>query len=399
MAKAAKNQLNRKMSLKKVSRPAAVTCAASRAPFNRPIDMPMVASIEDARVHITDNFELPASYGVTNITLVARDPYWIYAYWDISEASFGEAMKELGLDFNHAKMTLRMYDVTRIDFNGENANSSFDLDVGHARSWYINLWKDNVSYCAEIGMKTLTGRFHSFARSKVSATPRANMSARREEVWMKVVDKEIKAPYAKYDIAQDRSVLAKETSPEIRSRRAKRIFLTGEDIKAYYYGLSPTLREIVMGRTKNGVRARDLKQEDLVLRSKSVSLTEIILGEKGASQRLLIGSSAWRTISEIAPGSSENMARGASEHMSEIRNRKFFFEIGTELIVYGRTEPDAMVLLGDKKVTLRPDGTFSMRFALPDGKVPLDFAAISGDRVERREITTQVERLKTQHNP
>ncbi|MCX5687566.1 MAG: Rho termination protein, partial [Candidatus Omnitrophica bacterium] len=56
------------------------------------------------------------------------------------------------------------------------------------------------------------------------------------------------------------------------------------------------------------------------------------------------------------------------------------------------TEPDAEVRLGDKKVDLRPDGTFSMRFALPDGKINLPFAATSSDKVETRKITTNVER-------
>lgn len=442
MAKATKNQLIRKRSRKPartiLRSPGYEKIVAEERGL---VDMPGSASIEDARNPITDSFELPATYGITGITLVARDPYWIYAYWDISQASFEEAKKALGLDFSHAKMTLRMYDVTCIEFNGENANSSFDLDVGHARNWCINLWRDNVSYCAEIGMKTLTGRFHSFARSNVASTPRANMSWRREEIWMKVTDKDVKAPFANYDIsrtgpkegndtgntsatrqeikpearsqnsdaaeakvqgakaAEVKKILAEDPCPVSRSRRAKRIFLTDDDIKAYYYGLSPALREIMLGRNKKRDSAYGIGSECFHLKFNNPSLTEILLGKEGASKRLPAGSSAELTASEIAPGASENLARGASEHMPGARGRRFFFEIGTELIVYGRTEPDAMVLLGDKKVALRPDGTFSMRFALPDGKVPLDFAAISGDRVERREIATAVDRSKTQYNP
>ena len=89
---------------------------------------------------------------------------------------------------------------------------------------------------------------------------------------------------------------------------------------------------------------------------------------------------------------SENIHGGASEFVYPSKKRQFFFEIGAELIVYGRTEHDAEVKLGDKKVGLRPDGTFSMRFALPDGKIALPFAATSKDKIDTRKITTEVER-------
>lgn len=101
-------------------------------------------------------------------------------------------------------------------------------------------------------------------------------------------------------------------------------------------------------------------------------------------------------------GSSEETAGGASESFQgaseqNAKGRKFFFELGTELIVYGRTEPDAQVWWGEKKITLRSDGTFGMRLALPDGRIPLGFTAESGDKVEQREISTGVEREKTRY--
>src|SRR5262249_16795996 len=49
------------------------------------------------------------------------------------------------------------------------------------------------------------------------------------------------------------------------------------------------------------------------------------------------------------------------------KNRKFWFQLDAELIVYGATEPRARVTLQGEPVKLRPDGTFTMRFSLPDG--------------------------------
>jgi hypothetical protein len=72
--------------------------------------------------------------------------------------------------------------------------------------------------------------------------------------------------------------------------------------------------------------------------------------------------------------------------------RGFWFVIGTELIVYGATEPDATVTCQGRPVTLRSDGTFTLRFALPDGGQTFPCTAISLDRANAITITTHVER-------
>ncbi len=72
--------------------------------------------------------------------------------------------------------------------------------------------------------------------------------------------------------------------------------------------------------------------------------------------------------------------------------RKFFFKLDAELIVYGATEPSAKVMIQGEPITLRPDGTFTMRFSLPDGRQILPAVAYSGDGVEERTIVLAVER-------
>jgi hypothetical protein len=74
------------------------------------------------------------------------------------------------------------------------------------------------------------------------------------------------------------------------------------------------------------------------------------------------------------------------------KSRKFFFNIDAELIVYGATEPSAKVMIQGEPVQLRPDGTFTMRYSLPDGRQILPAVAYSGDGVEERTIVLAVER-------
>jgi hypothetical protein len=67
--------------------------------------------------------------------------------------------------------------------------------------------------------------------------------------------------------------------------------------------------------------------------------------------------------------------------------RGFRLVVETELIVYGATEPDAKVTVQGRSINLKSDGTFSLRFALPNGKQVIPVKAVSADRVEERTIT------------
>jgi hypothetical protein len=79
--------------------------------------------------------------------------------------------------------------------------------------------------------------------------------------------------------------------------------------------------------------------------------------------------------------------------------RKFWFQLDAELIVYGATEPSARVTLQGEPVKLRSDGTFTMRFSLPDSRQIIPAVAASGDGVEERTIVLAVERNTKQLEP
>ena len=89
---------------------------------------------------------------------------------------------------------------------------------------------------------------------------------------------------------------------------------------------------------------------------------------------------------------SPGMASMASPVKKAPKERKFWLVVNTELIVYGATEPDAKVTIQNRPLRLRPDGTFSVRFALPDGKQVIPVKAVSSDGLEERTITPVVTR-------
>jgi uncharacterized protein len=79
--------------------------------------------------------------------------------------------------------------------------------------------------------------------------------------------------------------------------------------------------------------------------------------------------------------------------------KKFFFQLDAELIVYGATQPNSRVTLQGEPVKLRPDGTFTMRFSLPDGRQIIPAVASSADGVEERTVVLAVERNTRQLEP
>ena len=76
--------------------------------------------------------------------------------------------------------------------------------------------------------------------------------------------------------------------------------------------------------------------------------------------------------------------------------KKFHFDIDAELIVYGKTDPSAHVTLQNEPVKLRPDGTFTMLFSLPDSRQIIPAVATIADGSEERTIVLAVER-NTKH--
>lgn len=81
------------------------------------------------------------------------------------------------------------------------------------------------------------------------------------------------------------------------------------------------------------------------------------------------------------------------------KEREFRLWVAAELIIYGATEPDARLTVQGKEMKLRGDGSFTMRFALPDGKIEIPVTAVSADRIEERTIETSVDKKSKSKKP
>ncbi|MFP4472638.1 MAG: DUF4912 domain-containing protein [Candidatus Omnitrophota bacterium] len=342
-----------------------------------------------------DSEAMPESYGSTSVVLIARDPRWIHAYWEIAPSSIEEVRARYGKSVDRAVKVLRMYDVTMINFDGRNANHIFDIEVGDANNWYVNLPNDHVSYCADIGLLTPESDFFTLARSNFVTTPRAHVSPRKELVWMAVEPGAEPTAFV-YD-GEDPALETGKTSVP------SDVVIGEAHIRDYYSRVFPLLRRVLMRHaSEEGATAQSavdaalqyIEDQDMMAYD---YFRRILLGaseemmEKGRMGEEGIGGIS---SEELAPSS----WGGASEEGAPGPQSGFFFELGTELIVYGRTEPDAKVEWGGKPIMLREDGTFTLRMALPtDTHIPLDFTAVKYDGRHRRSINTAAQRDSTEY--
>ena len=99
------------------------------------------------------------------ITLLARDPNWLYVYWDISEEKSRAFMSELGEElWGRSVPSLKVTNITK--------NESFFVRINEfSDNWYINVQDPNNMYVVEIGRKISEHLFIGFLSSNSAVTP------------------------------------------------------------------------------------------------------------------------------------------------------------------------------------------------------------------------------------
>ena len=74
------------------------------------------------------------------------------------------------------------------------------------------------------------------------------------------------------------------------------------------------------------------------------------------------------------------------------KEEAFSFDVDTEMVVFGTTDPDAHVMLGGSPVKVGPDGTFTIRMSMQDGRQVLPVVSSSGDGRQQQTIILAIER-------
>ena len=101
----------------------------------------------------------------------------------------------------------------------------------------------------------------------------------------------------------------------------------------------------------------------------------------------------------VPTASGQNMSgAGFSGDVAPVKPRKFWLVADAELIVYGATEPDATVTIGDRKIKLNSDGTFRFQMSFQDGVIDYPIKAVAIDGEQTRSVHMNFERETPSRN-
>lgn len=306
-----------------------------------------------------ESFELPESYGTGEMTVTARDPYWIYAAWDLT-------LKQIRHYNNlsaHGNMVLRVY--------ADRAEGMPKKEIHlypHSRDWFIKVDEPGLTYVIALGYYDKNGVFVNVAISSPVKTPQPLvLKVPVEDV---VVEKQIEEPRAVGTAPEQ--VLTMEQAPLVEQTTTEKSLAATIPEQAGEQPIllpSPKEQAILVAMSLPFVQKGSVE---------FVKQKEKAAPEKQAEKQII-----------TLPSSIEF---GISSPTKQPEERKFWFNIQAEIIIYGATEPDATVEIAGEKVKLRPDGTFTLRFALPDGFYRLLASATSADGKDVRLVNLEFSR-------
>lgn len=103
--------------------------------------------------------QLPKSYGVDTLFLVARDPHWLFCYWDVDWSRYPAAMMREGVCKFFIKLTSPGLAERFLEISPD------------APNWYIPVERASADYVAEIGFFDTRGDWKKIVTSAEARTP------------------------------------------------------------------------------------------------------------------------------------------------------------------------------------------------------------------------------------
>lgn len=300
--------------------------------------------------------ELPDSYGTTRLFLIARDPGWLYAYWDMT----GQQMADARKCASDGRLVLRL-------FEKNHSKPLQELTLHHdSRNWYISGVRSSTTYSTQIGYWRQDGHFHIINQSRETITPSAVVSADTTAQFATIP---IDVPYEELisiirSYGQSGEQLA-EALHRIQAQGAPLPFKVGVEVGPWTTEQATALEQELGGD---------------ILRRTQMGSFEI---------------SEWlrrRLLEELGMSSGMFSPGGASWSAAPGAGKGFWFAVNAELIIYGATEPGAKVTVDGKPITLKDDGTFHFHYSFPDGKYHLPVVAVSATGDDQRAVELDFER-------
>jgi hypothetical protein len=347
---------------------------------------------------------LPDAYGTRRLFVAARDPHWLYAYWDLSEDE-AQLYRSFARD---GQLALNV----RTEPAGNETLPRVAFPPG-ARSWFIQVGQADTEFMVELGYEDAGGSWQVVAVAPAVRTPREAMAAAGATEFTTIpVDVPFGTILAKVkEIVQE----AASVAPPAPAPRPATPSAAPPAAPLRPVELAPIV-EVIAQLREEGFRDLPRPAEAparvwtpaqeralaAVLRLDelhrvwvgSQDLTAMVQARLGQPGVTAAGPAGGASQPAPAGGQPLGVSSGAAP-MPPAPARGFWFNVNAELVIYGATEPDATLTVGGRVVPLRPDGTFSLRFALPDGEYALPAVAVAAAGDDRRTAGLEFRRRTT----
>ncbi|MEK0447086.1 MAG: hypothetical protein RLZZ399_2407 [Verrucomicrobiota bacterium] len=325
-----------------------------------------------------ENFgPLPATYHHDTLFLTARDPRWLFAYWDFDWGRVPASRMREGRNAYFLK-------VTRKDGLLE---ALVEINPS-ARNWYVPVSTAGMCYVAELGYFELSGGWRALVYSGEAHTPADVLAPEGKDEVFATVPQTL--TFAKLQELVHQHMEDGETLLGAIAR------ITGEGRIQVQRGVTPSwspeqkrLLAMLLGESLIDAVGLGSEEIDRLLRK---ALQQKLHSEAasglGARLAAAFGPSSFHLASLFSPMG----ASWSTQPFGVGRERGFFMHLNAEVIFYGGTQPDARVTVNGEEIQLQPDGTFRYHFTLPDGDFEIPICATSADGQEERSGTLSFRR-------
>jgi len=300
--------------------------------------------------------ELPESYGTKKLFLTARDPHWLYAHWDLTR----EQQFKLNAQSSDGHLVLRIY-AHKIE-----GHPAYEIHVHpESRHWFTHVERAGDSYVAELGYYSALGKWTHVSTSSGTMTPPDAVSTDDDSEFATIP---FEFPFAKL-----MEIIKNAVCENLPLAQAI------EELRRHGH---PDLPRVTASSPSPLPATWTPQQEQALEKVINIdSVRRVWMGSLEITE--LIRRKLTHEISSLGV-SSFGVSSLSSPFGGMEKSKGFWFNVNAELIIYGATEPNAKVTLGGHEIKLRSDGTFSFRFALPDGKYDLPAVAVSADGDDAR---------------
>ncbi len=310
--------------------------------------------------------DLPSGYGESRIVLMPRDPQWAYAYWDISNEHKEDLRRQGG-----QQLALRMYDVTDINLEEQSAHSLQEYPCDElAREWYLPIPVSDRDYVIDIGYRCGDGRWLTLARSARVHVPPVYPSDWIEDIFITVDFEEDLRGKTKYELV-----------PPAKKAPVSTANGNGNPIYEQVFGMAESAEAMRVAGSVFGSMHH---------------VAGSMAPEKVISSYIFPSGVGMWSLPTASGVNMSGVGMGASAPPE--RPRKFWLIADAELIVYGATEPDATVTIGDREIQLNPDGTFRFQMSFQDGLIDYPIKAVAVDGEQTRSIQMKFNRETPSRN-